>query len=47
MTVAVGAAGFAGAAGFGGLWWCLAVALADVIGAGFRRVLSAVGEAAS
>ncbi len=42
-----GAAGVAGFAGFAGLLWCLAVALADVIGAGFRRALSAVGEVAS
>ncbi len=47
MTGRAGAAGCAGAAGFGGRWWCHAGALADVIGAGFRRVLSAVGEAAS
>ncbi len=39
--------GRAGAAGVAGLWWCLAVALADVIGAAFRWVLSAVGEVAS
>ncbi len=47
MTGRVGAAGMAGAAGFVGLWWCLAVALADVIGAGFRGALSAVRGAAS
>ncbi len=42
-----GAAGAAGSAGFAGLGRRLAVALADVIGAGFRRALSAVGEVAS